>query len=316
MEVYSLVTAKKYTTTTLEKLRQDLSATLKESPYKNDICIVATGSYGRNEASSESDIDWYIIFDKDRDVAETIPEEIESIKKTINNLVPNSPGDTGTFDAAIKFSDMQINIGGEHDTNQTLTRRMLFLLEGTWLYNKKSFEDYRKILIEKYIKPTDVKENISRFLLNDIIRYYRTIATDFEYKVSEDNKEWGLRNIKLKFSRKLLYVSGVFAVAELYNLGYEKRIEKSLELFSLTPLERLELLTKQALNLIPYENFLQDISNPTTRDSLNSVIKRDRKENSSYVRLNKLADEFSENLVTALKNKYQPSHPIHQALVI
>lgn len=316
MEIYSLATAKQFTVDILQKLRDGLTKALAESPYKNDICVVATGSYGRNEASSESDIDWYIVFDKDRDVMETIPDEVAKIKDIINRLVPNSPGDTGTFDAAIKFSDMQKNIGGEQDTNQTLTRRMLFLLEGTWLFNEGSFKGYRETLIKKYIKPTDVENNVPRFLLNDIIRYYRTITTDFEYKVSEANKEWGLRNIKLKFSRKLLYISGVIAVAELYNLDYEKRIEKAQELFSLTPLERLNILTEENLNLSHYESFLQEISSADTRKALNNVTKENRKNSSSYIKLNNLADEFSENLVTTLTTKYQSNHPIHQALII
>lgn len=316
MESYNLADAKKFTVNTLQKLRDGLTDALAKSPYKNDICVVATGSYGRNEASIESDIDWYIVFDKDRDVMETIPEEVANIKVVINNLVPNSPGDTGTFDVAIKFSDMQRNIGGDQDTNQTLTRRMLFLLEGTWLFNKESFKGYRKNLLEKYIKPTDVENNVPRFLLNDIIRYYRTITTDFEYKVTEANKEWGLRNIKLKFSRKLLYFSGVIAVAELYNLDYEKRINKAQELFSLPPLERLETLIEENLNLNPYESFLKEISSAATRKALNSVTKENRKESSSYTKLNILADDFSESLIKALKNKHQASHPIHQALII
>lgn len=316
MKSYNLADAKEFTVEKLQKLRDGLTDALEKSSNKNDICVVATGSYGRNEASSESDIDWYIIFDKDRDVMETIPDEVAKIKEVINGLVHNSPGDTGTFDAAIKFSDMQKNIGGYQDTNQTLTRRMLFLLEGAWLFNEDSFNDYRKILLEKYIKPTDVENNVPRFLLNDIIRYYRTITTDFEYKVTEASKEWGLRNIKLKFSRKLLYFSGVIAVAELYNLDYEKRINKAQELFSLPPLERLDTVIGKYLNLSPYEVFLQEISNPSTRDALNNVTKEKRQECPSYTKLNTLADNFSEGLIKALKNNYPASHPIHQALII
>lgn len=316
MEIYNLAAAASFTAEQLLALRKKLTIALASSPYKEDICIVATGSYGRDEASVESDIDWYIIFDKDRDVAETIPSEIESIKSAINELVSNSPGDTGTFDAAIKFSEMQKNIGGDQDTNQTLTRRMLFLLEGTWLFNEASFQGYKKDLIRKYIKPSDVKNNIPRFLLNDIIRYYRTITTDFEYKVSEANKEWGLRNIKLKFSRKLLYFSGALVVAELHNLDFDKRIERALALFSLTPLARIQTLTDQEVNIDLYEQFLQEISKPEVRLELKNVKKEDRKQNPIYVKLNDLSEQFSQNLLSALNNKYLEEHPIHQALII
>jgi len=53
----------------------------------------------------------------------------------------------------------------------------------------------------------DSMSETSRFLLHDLIRYYRTICVDFEYKTYENGKPWGDRNIKIQFSRKFLYFS-------------------------------------------------------------------------------------------------------------
>lgn len=77
------------------------------------------------------------------------------------------------------------------------------------------------------------------FFLNDLIRYYRTICVDFEYKTFEANKPWGIRNIKLIFSRKLIYFSGVLIAAEMYQRSAQQKKKIVKELISLSPVERL-----------------------------------------------------------------------------
>lgn len=136
-----LANASCYTREKLEELRKQLALCLKDSKYKDDITIITTGSYGRGEASSESDLDLFIIFDADQPTSDTIPGELGAIEEVVERVVPKSAGDTGTFGAktVISFSDMLENIGGQHDTNQSLTRRMLFLLEGTWLFGEERF---------------------------------------------------------------------------------------------------------------------------------------------------------------------------------
>ncbi len=317
MSLNRLTEAKKFTEDKLQEIRNKIDAVLEESDYKEHICIVVTGSYGRREASTESDLDWYIIFDKDRDAHDTIADEINNIEKVILEAIPNKHGDSGTFgsDAIVKFSEMQQNIGGSNDTNQSMTRRMLFLLEGTWLYNEKAFSEYRKDLLSKYIKETD-SNSIPLFLLNDIIRYYRTITTDFEYKVAEGGKDWGLRNIKLKFSRKLLYFSGVIAVAELYDLEHEPRLTKANELFSKSPLSRIQEICNKPNLMSEYNDFLDKISSNEDRQKLEAVTKENRMESELYCELDELSKCFSENLHKKIKKLFpEESHPIQHALV-
>lgn len=179
------------------------------------LSVVTTGSFGRREAHELSDIDYYILVDNRGMVISQ--DYIYSVKDTIDGIVRRvgkRPSEGGAFGGFESIEEMLINIGGSKDDNDKITRRILLLLEGDWLFNEELFIKTRRRLLHRYIGNSIKKENIARFLLNDIIRYYRTICVDFEYKTFEARKDWGTRNIKLVYSRKMLYISGIVCVAE------------------------------------------------------------------------------------------------------
>ena len=73
------------------------------------------------------------------------------------------------------------------------------------LQRQDQLYDLRREILERYVANEIADHQLALFLLNDIIRYYRTVAVDYEFKTieNEDPKPWALRNIKLVFSRKL-----------------------------------------------------------------------------------------------------------------
>lgn len=306
-----------FTQDKLPIIREELKEGLSKSPYAEKMCIVVTGSYGRYEASPESDMDlfWFVDADMPDTPQETLKEEIKIINDIIIKHVPKEAGSTGTFgpSAIVWQSELVGNIGGKRDSNENMTRRMLLLLEGTHLYNQDKFKDIRKNLIDKYIKVEQNPKQIPRFLLNDIIRYYRTIATDFEFKVSEDSKEWGLRNIKLKFSRKFLYFGGLIAVAELLDVHEIDKQKLNLEnIFDQTVFERIFVcaekhqLVSEMNNIFQlYSNFIEKISNPGIRAQLESTTKAERNESTVYQELREDGVKFSEGMEDFLKKAFK-----------
>jgi predicted nucleotidyltransferase len=296
----------------VERLRADLAKALRNKPF----AIVANGSYARGEASKESDLDYFLICDSDKDCGEAL-KSLEKIKAVLKKHVHKPPAAGGAFGQVESISGMTVNIGGPKDDNAKITRRILFLLEGEWLYNEKRFNDYRDAVLSKYLHRNITDHQFCRFLLNDLIRYYRTICVDFEHKTQEQGKAWGTRNIKLVFSRKLIYFTGILIAAESWQQTYEAKRQRVLKLLGMTPIQRVVCVcggrAKQALDC--YESFLVRMADKSVRAMLEKVSKQG-KQPEEFRTFKNDGHHFSWMLVKLLKETYDSSHPIHNALVV
>jgi len=307
--------SKQYTDEILEQIKGGLNKQITN----NAICIVTTGSYARGEASKESDIDYFVIVKNGE--YDLKYEEKEIIANVINGYIAKDSGDTGTFgDNAIEtLENMLRNIGGSEDTNIKITRRMLFLLESKPLYNDTMYDMIMDKLINTYVKNIK-KEQIARFLLNDIIRYYRTITVDFEFKTSEVSKSWGLRNIKLTYSRKLIYFAGILCVAKTQDLEKSEKISLLKDLFTKTPLVRIVDIVEDediVMEIFKYYNdFLEQVSDQDIRKKLNSIQTIDDERNKAFNKLKNDSKKFSQVMIKALKNSFDEKHRIHEGILV
>ena len=157
------------------------------------------------------------------------------------------------------------------------------------------------------------------FLLNDIIRYYRTVAVDYEFKTTEqaNPKPWAIRNIKLVFSRKLLYTSGLFSVAMTVDRTRDKKVEILEDLFAIPVLERMTSICGRANMervLESYNRFLENLEDVEVRKHLEKLKKSER-EDPDFRELKDEGHHFTRELLRLFENTFDSTHPIRRAVV-
>ncbi len=294
----------------LTVLRAEAKALFGES---SDLIIGVNGSLARREFTSGSDLDLFYLTRKDeRDIQEAMNQFTNLIQK----LGFKPPAAGGVFDAPLPTSTLIRNIGGRDDTNETITRRMLFLLEGEWLFGEQKFVETRQAVIEAYAHDKLRAEQICLFLLNDIIRYWRTICIDFEFKVRAGDKAKAIRLIKLRFSRMLIYVAGVLAIGETHNKPADEKRTYLAEIFGHPPVERIKQIAagKAADVLARYDKFLESIDDATIRTELDVVGEAGEATN-TFKKLNREAHDFREAVAAMIEGLYPRPHPLQRALM-
>lgn len=140
-----------------------------------DEMVFINGSFARREASASSDVDFYIVTRE----TNLSPDWATQVKSAIEEIVPIAPAEDGAFYQVEQLETLISNIGGEQDDNPNITRRMLLLLEGEWLFNGSGLKEIRRKILERYIADGITDHQLALFLLNDIVRYYRTMAVDY-----------------------------------------------------------------------------------------------------------------------------------------
>jgi hypothetical protein len=280
--------------------------------------VVTCGSYARREASSSSDMDYYSVesvVDNTHD-----PEWLPLLRATIEEKVGKLPAAQGAFATNITENELLSNYGGSQDSNSTITRRMLYLLEGEYLSNEQRFLDIRHKIIERYVDNTPRDHQVAFYLLNDIIRYWRTLAVDYADKTygTSNPKPWAIRNLKLIFSRKLIYASGLFSVALTADRTKHEKVAILNKMFGMTPLDRIRYVSGEVASerlFQMYSLFLDRIGDSATREKLDKLTPEQGADDPDFREIKNEGHYFSRELMGVFSRTFHSSHPIHMAVV-
>jgi predicted nucleotidyltransferase len=284
-----------------------------------DTSIVLFGSLARDEFTAGSDVDWTVLIDgfanpKHLDIARETERAVES-------LGARAPGREKLFGKLAFSHEIIHQIGGEDDTNSNTTKRILLLLESAPIGRRDAFDRVLDIVLSRYITEDarflqeSVQFHVPRFLLNDFARYWRTMAVDFAYKRrTRAGEGTAIRNIKLRMSRKLIFVSGLLAcfsghvllsapelsaLMRTANAPYEF-VRHLRRVFAQTPLEIVASIINRHAHLRPvgaklfsaYDAFLGVLRDGEKREHLDSLSPEAEDADSIHRELRQASHEF------------------------
>jgi predicted nucleotidyltransferase len=309
------------------RIREELDQLLSKGIpgyTSEDTSLVVFGSLARGEWTSGSDLDWTYLIDGGANSDHLVIAQ--NIKEILEKAGFQRPGPTETFGNMAFSHDIIHQIGGQNDSNKNTTRRILLLLESRAIGKRTdAYERVIRGVINRYLEEDnhllthDSKSyRVPRFLLNDIVRFWRTMAVDFASKQRDRaGKGWGLRNAKLRMSRKLIFASGLltcFSATLDPNLQSKISTDKNdikLKLINhirdyvrLTPLdifeksmERYEVPQSIATDLFgAYAEFLGVLDDGESRNALDNLRSEDSRTDPTFQRIRKISEGFERAL--------------------
>lgn len=308
--------AKKASDEKIEKMREIAGKLFSGHDH---FVIGVNGSIARREFTSGSDVDFFIINLAPSMDSNFLHEKRDRFSEELRKINLKMPALGGVFDDIQFASTILGKIGGDSDINKNLTQRMLLLLEGEWVFNEGGFKKLTAEAIDRYVHNDLPNGKICLYLLNDIIRYWRTICIDFEHKtynsVNNSTKPRAIRLIKLRFSRMLMSFAGIVTVACAVDCDVDSKKKMIADLFSIPAIYRMRKILGDQFTAAErnYGFFLEKMDDSKIRGILESESGLDSEE---FRCLNSKAKEFKKNLLNILMAHYGTESKIVESLLL
>ncbi len=292
-----------------------------------DLSIFTVGSYGRLEASSHSDIDLFFVYGQsENSKAERRTNELRLFGRLIEKVeeldFPKLSNDAQYLQSHETAKVLKHLGSAVDDSRNYFTTRMLLLLESKPLYGEKSYERVMRAMLRSYYRDYPTHEENFRpwFLMNDIMRFWKTLLLNYENKRNRGDDPADPRprtkNFKLKYSRATTCFATICAVGSARGSVGQDEL---LEIVSVTPRERLLRVAEDIPALGPdistvledYAWFLEQTALPT--DELEGLFRDKESKSEMFARANTYGSKLY-SLITKIDE--QSDGNLLRALVI
>jgi len=305
-----LLQARENSSKVIAKLEEALNA--KAPRYSSEAAsLVVFGSLARKEWTSGSDLDWtYLIDGLANSDHLVIAQEIRKVLTEEGFL---EPGQSATFGNMAFSHDLIHQIGGQFDTNKNTTQRVLLLLESAVIGRaSQAHERVIRGVINRYLEEdnhrlTEDRKSyrVPRFLLNDVVRFWRTMGVDFANKQRDRGGEgWGIRNAKLRMSRKLIFASGLLVC---FSCNLDEKLQKDIAISTEENAIKLNLVNhiREYVKQTPLEIVAKSLNQYGVQEEIQEQFF------SSYAAFLELLDDTeSRDALKALRAKDSRSDPV------
>ncbi|MGE0044077.1 MAG: nucleotidyltransferase domain-containing protein [Vicinamibacterales bacterium] len=148
------------------------------------ISIFCAGSLARQEAGEHSDLDIFVVSEEARSHTSRLREYTlfaELIQLNSSLGFPEFSND-GQFLKICPIKDLIEATGSARDDSDNLfTTRLLMVLESAPLLNPERFAVQLRLVADNYYRDNRSKKSFRPlFLLNDLLRYWRTLCLNYE----------------------------------------------------------------------------------------------------------------------------------------
>ena len=230
------------------------------------LAIFCAGSLARMEAGAKSDLDLFVIADEADDLHKRLFQiRLFSELMEINERLVFPPfSNDGEYLKVYFMEDLLSRTGSPRDDGDNLfTTRMLLMLESQPIAQRHIYRRHLRTILDLYYRARNATSPFRPiFLLNDLLRYWRTMCLNYEERRHDADQPFRKKNVNLKFSRMLTVFGTVLPlIAEPADSA-----SKLESLCTKTPLERLatgldllgdEHLAHRWLDILDvYEEFL------------------------------------------------------------